>query len=111
MAEISGSTNPLFLSADPYPAIIRQGAERITAALRACNDQPVFAYAVFTTDERDGEIVTATGWDSTVDAPLGGFEIIRVRATDRWNAIPYSDIAGLLFDACRRQPILPKPQV
>lgn len=93
---------------DKYIIVIENGAARIEAALRSCADQPVFAYAIFTCPERDGEIVTVTGWDSEPDAKIGDYEIIRVLGTDRWNGVPYPHIRSLLHDACRSFRIIPK---
>lgn len=93
-----------------YRDLIRSGAEAITAALRraAMTGEPVFAFALFTTDSRPGEIVALAGWNAQPAARIGEFEIIRTNYGDRWNSVPYSAVESLLYDACRRSPILPR---
>lgn len=71
-----------------YENIIADAAMRIEQAIRNADGRPVYVFAVFTTVERDGEIVVLTGHDVYPDAPIGAYEILRHGTGDRWNHAP-----------------------
>lgn len=73
-----------------YDQIIAEAATRIQSAIRAAAANPVYVFAVFTTPERDGEIVVLTGHDVYPDQPIGGYEVLRTQIGDRWDRLPVS---------------------
>lgn len=97
-----------------YREIIENGAKLIEALAKraAMSGEPVFVYALFTTEFRNGQIVAVTGWDANPETSppvkIGEYEILRTPRGDRWECIPYADIFPLLYEAARRSPILPK---
>ena len=97
----------------PYKAIIQDATERLTAALKyAPIGVQTYVCTIPTTPKRNGAIVISH------NVPQGG-AVIRPNDNNasshtRWETVPYNAIFLTLYDACRREPILPiheeKPQ-
>ena len=93
--------------ADIYRDMVRAVAGELERALRrAPYGSRIYVWAVPTTEERNGALVAAP------DAPEPGARIVRpsdngASTWERWECAPYSAFESILWQACRREPILP----
>ena len=91
-----------------YNRIISEAAERLAGAIRQAPDaSSIYAFAVFTTAERDGYF--HIGADYPAGLKAAEFECVHApnTASGLWYHVPYSQMKQRLWESCRRVAILP----
>jgi hypothetical protein len=92
---------------DIYRAMVRAAAGELERAIRAAPfGSRIYVWSIPTSEERNGALVAGA------EPPEPFARCVRpsdngASTWERWESVPYSAMESILWQACRREPILP----